>query len=658
MQNNKLTFRTDINGLRAWACLAVVFFHFQIFHFQGGFAGVDVFFVISGYLMAAILYPKLLEQNLNIIQFYTQRLKRVFPALFVMLLILLGAGSLILHSRDFYHLVRETKAALSFHYNVRFNDVDYFSEATTDWLLHTWTLGLEFQFYLLFPILLLVLYKLTKNIKHHLITLMLIAICSFVAMQYQVHYKPSEAFFMLQYRIWEFLAGAILFLAQYQKPTVAKKYSQAIVAIGWVLLLSFFLLATDAGRYPDYRTLIPVLATVAILYPIRDGILTNNPIAQYLGSASYSIYLWHWCVYVLIGLYGYHDNLTALYLFAGLSVVIGCISYILVEKGANRFFYQISSYKKQLALLVATIVISSLATNQLRKEGSVFWVEKNSEKVADITAFKDDKSKMAIECNDNEREDCLFGDTTSPVGLIVVGDSHSASLMPILNQMAKENKMAIASFMAGGCPVVFDIQVRKGDKDEQRGQTCLQNLSQFKQGLVQYPNAKVLIVNRNNTYLLGHNENNKGFLTQYYYQQPIDTKDQRSIQQWQHDFANDLLKTTCQIAKTHQTYWVKPTPELGIDVPKTLASNIFYRNDHSDIKISLNQHNQRQILIEPVQKQAEQQCGVVLIDVNPAYCDMQHCYGSSARQVYYYDDNHLNITGSLLARPYLQRVFD
>lgn len=659
-QYSKLKFRSDINGLRAWACLAVVFFHFQILNFQGGFVGVDVFFVISGYLMTAILYPKLLHQQLNILQFYTQRLKRVFPVLFAMLLILLAIGSFKLYGHDFYDLVHEAKVALTFYYNIRFKDTDYFSETTTDWLTHTWTLGLEFQFYLLFPIVLLMIYKFTKRIKHHITILALISLCSLIAMQYQVHLKPNHAFFLLQYRGWEFLAGAILFLVQYKQPKILKKHhANFILSIGWLALIASFLLMNDGGHYPDYRTLMPVLATLAILYPIQDTILTQNPITQYLGQASYSIYLWHWCIYVWIGLYGYHENTMALYGFALFSIVIGCISYVMLEKGATKLLNNIPSYKKQFAILLCMLIISSITLNQFRKEGSVFWVEKNNEKMADIIAFKDDKSQRAIDCLENKTKDCVFGNKQANVGLILVGDSHAAALVPILDTLAKQYDVAIATFIAGGCPVAFNLQVMQGHDSEEAGLFCLETLAKLKIYLNQHPNAKVLIANRNNYYLLGANEDrgkNK-LLTRYHYQEPIDIEDIQSIQQWQQNFSDDLFHSACQIAKTHKTYWLKPTPEIGVDVPKTLAGNIFYRNDDSDIKIPVHTYQQRQYLIDPIQQRAERECGVKIVDINGAFCDKEYCYGSSGRKSYYYDDDHLSITGANLARPYLAFLF-
>lgn len=251
----------------------------------------------------------------------------------------------------------------------------------------------------------------------------------------------------------------------------------------------------------------------------------------------------------------------------------------------------------------------------------------------------------------------IFGDTQAQVGLIVVGDSHSASLLPILDKMAKEHQTAIATFMASVCPVAFNIKVQQGHEHEKVGLFCLDNLNNFRDSLLQYPNAKVFIVNRNNLYLLGHNESSDEFLTHYYYKEPVNIQNEQSIKNWQKYLSNDLLKSTCEIAKTHQTYWLKSIPEIGIDVPKVLADNIFYRGNNYSIKITVGDYHKRQYLINPIQRQAEQECNIKIIDINPAFCDKEYCYASSSRQSYYYDDDHLSITGSELARPYLEVLF-
>ena len=161
--SKNLSFRKDINGLRAWAALAVLLFHFQLLHFSGGFAGVDVFFVISGYLMAAILYPQVFQNNLNLFAFYNSRIRRVAPALIALVLILFLFGCFFLIRLDFNELLKEARYAATFRYNIKYSGFDYFGRAVNEhWLMHTWTLGIEFQFYILFPVILFFINKITK----------------------------------------------------------------------------------------------------------------------------------------------------------------------------------------------------------------------------------------------------------------------------------------------------------------------------------------------------------------------------------------------------------------------------------------------------------------------------------------------------------------
>ncbi len=160
-------FRSDINGLRAWAVTAVVLFHFHIPGFTGGFAGVDIFFVISGYLMASIVIRGIAEKRFDLIGFYLARARRIMPALIALVVTLLLIGALILAPSDYQQLGRHAKESLLFTSNLRFlAEAGYFDTASHEkWLLHTWSLSVEWQFYLLYPLILMGLWRLTPGIR-------------------------------------------------------------------------------------------------------------------------------------------------------------------------------------------------------------------------------------------------------------------------------------------------------------------------------------------------------------------------------------------------------------------------------------------------------------------------------------------------------------
>ena len=213
---------------------------------------MDVFFVISGYLMAAILYPQMRDFPRQLPGFYVKRLKRVFPALFVLLAILLLLLPHLLIPSDLQVAAKEVKYAALFWYNNKFSLSGYFDVAADErWLLHTWTLGLEFQFYLIFPFLLWVAYKIGKSRRKTALLLLALAVILFAAMLWQGGRNHDKAFFLLPYRMWEFLIGSVLFLWDDEQTKVRRP----LVYAGWAALLAFLLLVDEGATWPDMRTL-------------------------------------------------------------------------------------------------------------------------------------------------------------------------------------------------------------------------------------------------------------------------------------------------------------------------------------------------------------------------------------------------------------------
>ncbi len=207
-------FRPDIAGLRAWAVLAVVLFHFNIPGFSGGFVGVDIFFVISGFLMTQIIARGLEDGRFSIWRFYLARARRILPALLVLCAVLLVLGWFALPPLDYRALGMHTLTSALFLSNIQYwREAGYFDAASHDkWLLHTWSLSVEWQFYLLLPLVLWVVWRLSpgrRNLARVLVSLLL---ASFALSVWLSSHKPEAAFFLLPTRAWEMLAGGLLAL--------------------------------------------------------------------------------------------------------------------------------------------------------------------------------------------------------------------------------------------------------------------------------------------------------------------------------------------------------------------------------------------------------------------------------------------------------------
>jgi peptidoglycan/LPS O-acetylase OafA/YrhL len=353
-----MQFRIDINGLRAIAVIAVVLFHFKAQWLPGGFSGVDVFFVISGYLMTAIIFTKIDRHSFSIFDFYKSRGRRIIPPLAILCSVLLIFGWFNLYPTDFKALAKHTFTSLLFVSNFIYaNENGYFTAAITEkWLLHTWSLSVEWQFYILFPLLVLLL---KKTLKTRSVSLALIALTllSFLFTLYAANQFPDKAFFLLPTRAWELFAGGLVFLFPLSL-TKKKQYGLEILGLALIIFGYFYIQETDL--WPGLLTLLPILgACLLLLANNQDSLITGNPILQRIGSASYSIYLWHWPVYVYMHHQGWTHSTSMLICGIAVSVLFGWCSYYFIEQ-QNKRAYLSNAFPKPLVLFLPVVILAIL----------------------------------------------------------------------------------------------------------------------------------------------------------------------------------------------------------------------------------------------------------------------------------------------------------
>lgn len=330
-----MQFRSDINGLRAIAVVLVVLFHFNIVPITGGFIGVDVFFVISGYLMTGIIVSRRVAGCFSFGAFYLERCRRIVPALVVLCMAMLGAGWFLLMPGEYVGLGQQVIAALTFVSNVLFwKEAGYFQESAHDlWLLHTWSLSVEWQFYLLYPILLVSLTRFAIQASWRWV-IVAVALVSFMIAVAGSFYSASGAFYLLPARAWEMLTGALVYLF----PMTLAAYQRRLMAwAGLSLILLAALLVDEQHMWPGYLALTPVVGAALFIAAQHERcVLTDNRFVQYLGRTSYSLYLWHWPVVVWLGYFSVERQ--PLWLATGMlaSLAAGHLSYVFVELGASR----------------------------------------------------------------------------------------------------------------------------------------------------------------------------------------------------------------------------------------------------------------------------------------------------------------------------------
>ena len=360
-----MKFRKDINGLRALAVVAVVLFHFDASLLTGGFAGVDVFFVISGFLMTSIIVSGLQKERFSIIGFYLARGRRIIPALAVLCLILLIFAWFFLPPIDYDLLAKHSLSSVSFLSNMVFwQEAGYFDAASHEkWLLHTWSLSVEWQFYIIYPLVLLACVKLFgfKPIRW----LVLIATVLGLGLSAYASVKwPSLAFYSLPTRAWEMMLGGLAFLFPWQ---LSAQHKRIVELLGIALILLSYFTLTGNDVWPGYLALIPTLGTyLVIVAATKQSFITGNTVSQWLGKVSYSLYLWHWPVVVAIGYFAF-DSAYTLWFGIALCLVLASLSFYLVERntfkegqGLNKKITHLFIYRGAFALsclLAVTVLV-------------------------------------------------------------------------------------------------------------------------------------------------------------------------------------------------------------------------------------------------------------------------------------------------------------
>jgi peptidoglycan/LPS O-acetylase OafA/YrhL len=335
-----MRYRPDITALRAVAVLPVVLFHLGAPLLTGGYIGVDVFFVISGFLITRLIDSDIESGSFTIAQFYQRRVRRIFPALFVMMFVVCIASYLILMPPELKNFGESLASTAAFSSNLMFwyQGMDYFDgPADLKPLLHTWSLAVEEQFYIFFPLLMVVV----RSYRARISLLALFAFLSLCLSLHEMQLRPSSAFYLPQCRCWELLFGSLISLLP--RRTFKTPFSSNwLQPAGFLAIILPMLLYTSETRFPGLAALPPVLGTCAILYAGETPSLQLNRLylwwpATFFGNISYSLYLWHWPIIVLYKYVVLRDlRYTDMAMIFIASVLAAAASYYLVENPTRR----------------------------------------------------------------------------------------------------------------------------------------------------------------------------------------------------------------------------------------------------------------------------------------------------------------------------------
>lgn len=468
MQNS--SFRYDINGLRAIAVIAVVLFHFNASWMPGGFAGVDVFFVISGFLMTGIIFRGIEQENFSLIKFYISRANRIIPPLLILCLTLLILGWFFLAPWEYKTLGRDVATSLLFISNFMFSmKMGYFDDINHIFLLHTWSLSTEWQFYIIYPIVLLIFKRFLSidNLKKLVLAFFII---SFIISIYATQIWPNQSYFLLPTRAWEMLLGGIAFLYPLKSNTgKILKNRKFLEIIGIFLIIISYIFISENNPWPGYLAFIPTIGTWLIIQAQRqDSLITNNFLFQKIGLWSYSIYLWHWPIANSFRYFEIEEKYKICGIF--LSIILGYLSFKLIEK---RNFKSVSIIKPIFIYLTITLIPVSIGAYIFKTQGMVQRKNLNDSLIHGGTG-----NNYII----NEGVNLL--NTEKDYDYLLLGDSHSSHYTRGINRYHTKVKN---SWYSTCMSFPDSINVRPGNHGDWK-ESCQNN---YKLGLRE--NKKIII---------------------------------------------------------------------------------------------------------------------------------------------------------------------
>lgn len=446
--------------MRAIAVIGVVLYHAGI-GFPGGYAGVDVFFVISGFLITNIILRDLNRDNFSMFDFWERRARRILPALAVVVAFCLFAGFFLLLPNDFSSLGSHVMALAGFASNFIFwKETGYFQEAADQKpLLHTWSLSLEEQFYLLIPILLATLFRRGKS-KWVFPILLVLGLASLTLSIAGTYRAPSATFFLLPFRAWELAGGALLAFA---KPVFSARKRSAMSWLGLFAIIIPFLTYTNDTPFPGLAAVPPVAGTMLLIwagidqrdYPVSSvhRFLRASPMV-WIGLLSYSLYLWHWPLLAFHRYLGIFEN--SISVRSGLvilSLILAKLSLHYVEQPfRNRSL--VRSRRGVFTLsIVAVIVLVAPAVYIWSFGGLPGRISSNAQTLAD--GINDSSFRTEVEIEDIPKRLVKFGKLGNPPTVFVWGDSHAKAILPSIDAACKTLELSgVAANRAATAPVL------------------------------------------------------------------------------------------------------------------------------------------------------------------------------------------------------------
>jgi peptidoglycan/LPS O-acetylase OafA/YrhL len=650
--------RPDIDGLRAVAIVPVVLFHAQVPAFSGGYVGVDVFFVISGFLITGIIRHEIDAGIFTIAGFYERRVRRLLPALFAMVLVTSAIGAWLLLPSDLVDFAASVLATVFFASNVLFwQQSGYFGHAAEQTpLLHTWSLAVEEQFYILYPLFLV--FVATRWKRRYVPATVAVTAASFALGLVLVAADRDAAFYLAPGRAWELGIGALLAFGvlppSRRAPVRNVTALLGAVAIGWSVFGY-----SESTRFPGTAALLPCLGTAALLWAGTGGrnvvgrVLSLRPLVL-VGLVSYSLYLWHW---PLLALGRYHavrpltpGETTVL---LAVAVIASVVSWRYVERpfrGKRGLWRRRPLF---LAALAAGGVFTAWAAVVLLAGG---WPQRLEPEVARLVASALDRRPHDWSCSNVEPARIRAGDlcrlgersTVEPT-FLVWGDSHGRVLAdPIGAAAARAGAAGWLAVHTGCAPL---LGVRRSDRDDDCGEFNAATLDLLRRspGI-----TDVVLVGRWGLLAegtrYGQESGRDAFLVE-------GDESAATPERNRPMFARALQRTVTRLVALDKRVWIVGSiPEVGWNVPSVLARSVRFGRP-PPMPPTLTEFERRQRFVSATLSGLDALDGVTVVWPHAYLCDRTNCAVARDGRATYFDDHHLTLHGAAPLEPMFDEVF-
>ncbi|MDC1380406.1 acyltransferase [Octadecabacter sp.] len=636
-----MKYRAEIDGLRALAVVPVILFHAGFELFSGGFVGVDVFFVISGYLITTILIEDIENQRFSIVNFYERRARRILPALFFVMLVCIPFAWMWMLPTQMKDFSQSLVAVSLFTSNILFwRESGYFAAAAEEKpLLHTWSLAVEEQYYVLFPIFLILAWRFGKNRVFWMIVV--IAAISLILSEWGWRNKATANFYLAPTRAWELFAGSIAaFIVQ--KQGVQKNNFLATVGLAAIIFSIFFY--DETTPFPSVYALVPVLGVVLlVLYADRETIaakLLSTKGFVGIGLISYSAYLWHQPLFAFARIRSLeHPSMGLMSALSLISLILAYFSWGYIEKP---FRDKTSIGKKSIFVFSSVGLLSFILVGYQGHSNDGYRERFNIEDTVYASLIRSQRQSECFGEDVIQRTDwfCNIGSSSSAPSFFVFGDSHSLSFLPAIDTALSENNKSGLFAGTSGCIPFLRIHSLRNDQLENNcNELNLRVFSYVKQNAID----TLLLVARWTYYTDG------GYEGDDFSYIGLRETDERMQKNSRLAFEYGLRETITAYSEIGVNVIVVPqVPQQHREPLDIYAHSSVSGKGLTESSVSRSQH----LMLQKYVRGLFEAESVRLLDFTDTLCDELYCSVGTKQTSFYNDDDHLSLSGSsLLIKP-------